>query len=191
MGEKIGYARVSTREQNLSSQEDALSKAGCIRIFTDKISGKEFNREGLKACMDYLRAEDTLVIFRLDRSVKEMLDLCAQLESRHIKLVSLQDNLDTSTAVGRFTMQILASLAEYNRNLILEGCKAGIEAAQKRGVKFGRQAGTKMKKPKKEAVITMYKAGTSIKDIMNITGIKSIQTIYNYLKEEHITPSRR
>ena len=121
MGEKIGYARVSTREQNLSSQEDALSKAGCIRIFTDKISGKEFNREGLKACMDYLRAEDTLVIYRLDRlgrSVKEMLDLCAQLESRRIKLVSLQDNLDTSTAVGRFTMQILASLAEYNRCLL-------------------------------------------------------------------------
>ena len=109
MGEKIGYARVSTREQNLSSQEDALSKAGCIRIFTDKISGKEFNREGLKACMDYLRAEDTLVIYRLDRlgrSVKEMLDLCAQLESRRIKLVSLQDNLDTSTAVGRFTASV-------------------------------------------------------------------------------------
>ena len=189
MGEKIGYARVSTREQNLSSQEDALSKAGCIRIFTDKISGKEFNREGLKACMDYLRAEDTLVIYRLDRlgrSVKEMLDLCAQLESRRIKLVSLQDNLDTSTAVGRFTMQILASLAEYNRNLILEGCKAGIEAAQKRGVKFGRQTGVKMKKPKKEAVITMYRAGTSIKDIMSITGIRSIQTIYNYLKENGI-----
>ena len=156
MGEKIGYARVSTREQNLSSQEDALGKAGCVRIFTDKISGKEFNREGLSACMDYLRPGDTLVIYRLDRlgrSVKEMLDLCASLESRRIKLVSLQDNLDTSTAVGRFTMQILASLAEYNRSLILEGCKAGIEAAKKRGVKFGRQAGVKMKKPKKEAVI--------------------------------------
>lgn len=194
MGEKIGYARVSTREQNLSSQEDALNKAGCIRIFTDKISGKEFNREGLKACMDYLRAEDTLVIYRLDRlgrSVKEMLDLCAQLESRRIKLVSLQDNLDTSTAVGRFTMQILASLAEYNRNLILEGCKAGIEAAQKRGVKFGRQTGTKMRKPKKEAVIQLYKAGTSIKQIKEITGIKSIQTIYNYLNEENIQPDRK
>lgn len=194
MGEKIGYARVSTREQNLSSQEDALNKAGCIRIFTDKISGKEFNREGLKACMDYLRAEDTLVIYRLDRlgrSVKEMLDLCARLESRRIKLVSLQDNLDTSTAVGRFTMQILASLAEYNRNLILEGCKAGIEAAQKRSVKFGRQTGVKMKKPKKEAVITMYRAGTSIKDIMSITGIRSIQTIYNYLKECSIEVNRR
>lgn len=74
-----------------------------------------------------------------------MLDLCAKLEQRRIKLVSLQDNLDTSTAVGRFTMQILASLAEYNRNLILEGCKAGIDAAKKRGVKFGRQEGTKMK----------------------------------------------
>ena len=136
MGEKIGYARVSTREQNLSSQVDALNNAGCIRIFTDKISGKEFKREGLTACLDYLRADDTLVIYRLDRlgrSVKEMLELCAQLEQRRIKLVSLQDNLDTSSAVGRFTMQILASLAEYNRNLILDGCKAGIEAAQNEG----------------------------------------------------------
>ena len=191
MGEKIGYARVSTREQNLSSQVDALNNAGCIRIFTDKISGKEFKREGLTACLDYLRADDTLVIYRLDRSVKEMLELCAQLEQRRIKLVSLQDNLDTSSAVGRFTMQILASLAEYNRNLILDGCKAGIEAAQKRGVKFGRQEGTRMKKPKKEAVIQLYKAGTTIPKIMEITGIKAKQTIYNYLLEENIQPNRK
>ena len=194
MGEKIGYARVSTREQNLSSQEDALNNAGCIRIFTDKISGKEFKREGLTACMDYLRSGDTLVIYRLDRlgrSVKEMLDLCAKLEERRIKLVSLQDNLDTATAVGRFTMQILASLAEYNRNLILEGCKAGIDAAKKRGVKFGRQERTKMKKPKKEAVIQLYKAGTAVSQIMEITGIKAKQTIYNYLIDENIQPNRR
>lgn len=194
MGEKIGYARVSTREQNLSSQIDALNNAGCTRIFTDKISGKEFKREGLTACMDYLRADDTLVIYRLDRlgrSVKEMLDLCAKLEQRRIKLVSLQDNLDTSTAVGRFTMQILASLAEYNRNLILEGCKAGIDAAKKRGVRFGRQEGMKMKKPKKEAVIQLYKAGTTIPKIMEITGIKAKQTIYNYLMEENIKPNRK
>ena len=194
MGEKIGYARVSTREQNLSSQVDALNNAGCIRIFPDKISGKEFKREGLTACLDYLRADDTLVIYRLDRlgrSVKEMLDLCAKLEMRRIKLVSLQDNLDTSSAVGRFTMQILASLAEYNRNLILEGCKAGIEAARKRGVKFGRQEGTRIKKPKKEAVIQLYKAGTTIPKIMEITGIKSKQTIYNYLSEENIHPNRK
>lgn len=193
MGEKIGYARVSTREQNLSSQVDALNNAGCIRIFTDKISGNEFKREGLTACLDYLRADDTLVIYRLDRlgrSVKEMLDLCAKLEMRRIKLVSLQDNLDTSSAVGRFTMQILASLAEYNRNLILEGCKAGIEAAQKRGVKFGRQEGTRMKKPKKEAVIQLYKAGTTIPKIMEITGIKAKQTVYNYLAEEKVKPNR-
>lgn len=144
--------------------------------------------------MDYLRSGDTLVIYRLDRlgrSVKEMLDLCAQLENRHIKLVSLQDNLDTSTAVGRFTMQILASLAEYNRSLILEGCRAGIEAAKKRGVRFGRQEGAKMKKPKKEAAIRLYKAGSSIPQIMEITGIRSKQTIYNYLKEEQIQPDRR
>ena len=194
MGEKIGYARVSTREQNLSSQVDALNNAGCIRFFTYYISVKEFKREGLTACLDYLRADDTLVIYRLDRlgrSVKEMLDLCAKLEMRRIKLVSLQDNLDTSTAVGRFTMQILASLAEYNRNLILDGCKAGIEAAQKRGVKFGRQEGTKMKKPKKEAVIQLYKAGTAVQQIMEITGIKAKQTVYNYLLEENIQPNRK
>ena len=194
MGEKIGYARVSTREQNLSSQVDALNNAGCIRIFTDKISGKEFKREGLTACLDYLRAEDPLFkiqLHRVGRSVKEMLDLCAKLEMRRIKLVSLQDNLDTSTAVGRFTMQILASLAEYNRNLILDGCKAGIEAAQKRGVKFGRQEGTKMKKPKKEAVIQLYKAGTAVQQIMEITGIKAKQTVYNYLLEENIQPNRK
>ena len=194
MGEKIGYARVSTREQNLSSQIDALNNAGCIRIFTDKISGKEIKHEGLTACMDYLRSGDTLVIYRLDRlgrSVKEMLDLCAKLEQRRIKLVSLQDNLDTSTAVGRFTMQILASLAEYNRNLILEGCKAGIEAAKKRGVRFGRQEGSKMKKPKKEAVIQLYKVGTAIPKIMEITGINAKQTIYNYLIEENVQPNRK
>ena len=194
MGEKIGYARISTREQNLCSQIDALNNVGCIRIFTDKISGKEFKREGLIACLDYLRADDTLVIYRLDRlgrSVKEMLDLCAKLEQRQIKLVSLQDKLDTSTAVGRFTMQILASLAEYNRNHILEGCKAGIETAKKQGVKFGRQEGTKMKKPKKEAVIQLYKAGTAVQQIMEITGIKAKQIIYNYLVEENIKPNRK
>lgn len=194
MGEKIGYAKVRTREQNLSSQVDALNNVGCIRIFTDKISGKEFKREGLTACLDYLRADDTFVIYRLDRlgrSAKEMLDLCAKLEMRLIKLVSLQDNLDTSSAVGRFTMQILASLAEYNRKLILEGCKAGIEAAQKRGGKFGRQEGTRMKKPRKEVVIQFYKAGTTIPKIMEISGIKANQTIYNYLAEENIQPSRK
>ena len=88
-------------------------------------------------------------------------------------------------------MQILASLAEYNRSLILEGCKAGIEAAKKRGVKFGRKEGVKMKKPKKEAVIQLYKAGTSIPQIMDITGIRSKQTIYNYLNEENIRPDRK
>lgn len=184
---------MSTREQNLSSLEDALNNAGCIRIFTDKISEKKFKREGLTACMDYLHSGDSLVIYRLDRlgrSVKEMLDLCAKLEQRRIKLVSLQDNLNTSTAVGKFTMQILVSLAGYNRNLILEGCKAGIEAAQKRGVKSGRQKGTRMKKPKKEAVIQLYKAGTTIPKIMEIAGIKAKQTIYNYLAEEKVQPNR-
>ena len=86
-------------------------------------------------------------------------------------------------------MQIFASLAEYNGNLILEGCKADIETAQKRGVKFGRQEGNKMKKPKKMAVIQLYKAETTIPNIMGITGFKAKQTIYNYLLEENIRPN--
>lgn len=194
MAQKIGYARVSTKDQNLDSQLDALNKAGCEKIYQDKISGREYNREGLKACIEYLRPGDTLVINRLDRlgrSVKETLELCDQFNKREIKLVSLQDNLDTSTAVGRFTMQILASLAEYNRNLIVEGCQAGIEAAKKRGVKFGRREGTKVPKPKKNAVLKLYKSGTPISDIKEITGVKSIQTIYNYLKEAGISPNRK
>ena len=136
MAERIGYARVSTKDQNLDSQLDALKDAGCEKIFHDKISGRNYNREGLSSCLEYLRPGDTLVIYRLDRlgrSVKETLELCDQFNKREIKLVSLQDNLDTSTAVGRFTLQILASLAEYNRSLIVEGCQAGIEAAKKRG----------------------------------------------------------
>lgn len=194
MGDKIGYARVSTTDQNLSSQIDALNKFGCIRIFTDKISGKKFERDGLSDCMDYLRPGDTLVIYRLDRlgrSLLQMINLCARLEERQIKFVSLQDNLDTMTAIGRFTLHVLASLSEYNHNMILEGNRAGIEAAKKRGVRFGRQKGVKMKKPKKEAVIQLYKAGTAVQQIMEITGIRSKQTIYNYLCEEQILPNRK
>ena len=191
---RIGYARVSTKDQNLDSQIDALKEAGCDKIYHDKISGKEYKREGLSSCLENLRPGDTLVIYRLDRlgrSVKETLELCDQFNKREIKLVSLQDNLVTSTAVGRFTLQILASMAEYNRNLIVEGCKAGIEAAKKRGVKFGRREGTNITKPKKTAVLKLYKAGTPISEIKYVTGIKSIQTIYNYLKEAGVTPNRK
>lgn len=190
----IGYARVSTKDQNLDSQMDALKAAGCEKIYHDKISGKDYNREGLSACLDYLRAGDTLVIIRLDRlgrSVKETLELCDNLNNREVKLVSLQDNLDTETPTGRFTMQILASLAEYNKNMIAENCLSGIESAKARGVKFGRRVGSKLHKPKKTAVLQLYKSGTSVNDIKNITGIKSIQTIYNYLKESGISPNRK
>lgn len=99
---------MKTKEQNLSSQINVLNNAGCIRIFMDKISGKKFKCKGLTTCLNYLRTDDTLVIYHLDR--------IADLSS--IKLVSFQDNLDISSAVDRFTMQILASLAENNRSLI-------------------------------------------------------------------------
>lgn len=120
-----------------------------------------------------------------------MLNLCAKLEMRRIKLVSLQDNIDTSSVVVRFTMQILVSLAKYNSNLILKGCKSGIEASKKRGFRFGRQEDNRMKKPKKEAFIQLFKAGTTIPKIMEITGIRVKQTIYNYLIKDNIQPNRK
>lgn len=127
---------MSTRKHNIFSHEDALNNAGCIQILTDKVSRNEFKRKSLTACMDYFNSE-TLLSFTawtyLTAPLSKLLNLCAKLKKMCIKLVSLQNDHDTSTTISRFTMQIPASLAEYNSNLIFEGCKAGIEAAPKKG----------------------------------------------------------
>lgn len=127
---------MSTRKHNIFSHEDALNNAGCIQILTDKVSRNEFKRKSLTACMDYFNSE-TLLSFTawtyLTAPLSKLPNLCAKLKKMCIKLVSLQNDHDTSTTISRFTMQIPASLAEYNSNLIFEGCKAGIEAAPKRG----------------------------------------------------------
>jgi hypothetical protein len=111
---RIGYARVSTRDQNLEMQLDALNRAGCKRIFTDKLSGAQVERPGLKEALSHLREADTLVIWKLDRlgrSVKGLVDLVNELEARKVHFQSITDGVDTKTPAGRFFFHVMASLA--------------------------------------------------------------------------------
>lgn len=136
----IGYARVSTAEQDLALQTDALTKAGCERVFTDRASGVKADRPALAEALGFLRAGDTLVIWKLDRlgrSIQGLIELAADLSARKIDFRSLTDGFDTSTPSGRLLFHILASVAEMERELIKERTIAGLAAARARGVKGG------------------------------------------------------
>jgi len=139
---RIGYARVSTRDQNLELQLDALDKAGCERIFTDKLSGAEVERPGLNEALSHLREADTLVVWKLDRlgrSVKGLVDLVNELEAQKVHFQSITDGVDTKTPAGRFFFHVMASLAQMERELILERTRAGLEAARCLGRVGGRK----------------------------------------------------
>ncbi len=137
----IGYARVSTQDQNLDLQLAALKKAGCKKILDDKISGNRFERPGLTKTLELLREGDTLVVWKLDRlgrSVKNLVDLVSQLQAQKIGFRSLTDSIDTGTPSGRFFFHVMASLAEMERELTIERTKAGLVAARKQGRTGGR-----------------------------------------------------
>ena len=136
----IGYARVSTQDQNLELQIDALTKAGCHRLFDDKMSGSRAERPGLAKALDMLREGDTLVVWklgRLGRSVKNLVDLVAQPHQQDVQFKSLTDAIDTGTPSGRFFFHVMASLAEMERELIVERTRAGLDVARKLGRKGG------------------------------------------------------
>ena len=138
---KIGYARISTQDQNLHLQEDALKAAGCEKIFVDKISGSTKERPGLNQAVEFLRENDTLVIWRLDRlarSLKDLISLVTELEKEDIHLFSLTENIDTNSLNGRLVFHIFGALAEFERGLIRERTKAGLQAARARGRQGGR-----------------------------------------------------
>jgi DNA invertase Pin-like site-specific DNA recombinase len=139
----IGYARVSTDDQDFALQEDALKKAGCKKVFYDKMSGAGSERKGLREALDYLRdGEDTLVVWRLDRlgrSLKNLIELMNLLEERGIGFKSLQESIDTTTSGGKLIFHIFGALAEFERNLIRERTMAGLAAARARGKKGGRR----------------------------------------------------
>jgi DNA invertase Pin-like site-specific DNA recombinase len=137
----IGYARVSTQEQTLNLQQDALTKAGCDKIFTDTASGAKAERKGLDEALDYVRKGDTLVVWRLDRlgrSLPHLITTMTDLEERGIGFKSLTENIDTTTSGGKLIFHIFGALAEFERNLIRERTTAGLTAARDRGRTGGR-----------------------------------------------------
>jgi DNA invertase Pin-like site-specific DNA recombinase len=137
----IGYARVSTYEQTLHLQKDALHKAGCNKIFTDTASGTKTERKGLDDALNYVRKGDTLVVWRLDRlgrSLSHLIATMTDLEERGIGFQSLTENIDTTTSGGKLIFHIFGALAEFERNLIRERTQAGLTAARARGRKGGR-----------------------------------------------------
>lgn len=138
----IGYARVSTHDQEPGLQLDALAKAGCGKIFTEKASGAQRNRPQLQAAFNYMRSgEDTLVVWKLDRlarSLKQLIETVEDLELRQLGLRSLTEAIDTTTPGGRLVFHIFASLAEFERSIIRERTRAGLEAARARGRQGGR-----------------------------------------------------
>jgi DNA invertase Pin-like site-specific DNA recombinase len=137
----IGYARVSTRDQDPALQHDALTAAGCLRVFTDTASGRLDSRPQLDACLDYLRPGDTLVVWKLDRlgrSLRHLVELTRLLGERGIELRSVQDALDTTTPAGKLLFHIMAALAEFEADLIRDRTAAGLAAARTRGRLGGR-----------------------------------------------------
>ena len=147
----IGYARVSTSDQRLDLQQDALRGAGCERIFTDIVSGAKTERLGLTAALDACRAGDILVVWKLDRLGRSLAHLVATVEDlagRSVGFRSLQEQLDTTTAGGKLIFHLFASLAEFERDLIRERTHAGLTAARARGRNGGRPKGVDEKKRK-------------------------------------------
>ena len=137
----FGYARVSTADQNLALQRDALTAAGCERIFTDTMTGTSTERPGLTKALAALSAGDTLIVWKLDRlgrSLAYLVQLVADLGGRGIGFRSLSDPIDTESAGGRLVLHIMGALAEFERSLIVERTQAGLQAAKKRGRKLGR-----------------------------------------------------
>ena len=130
---KIGYARVSTFDQNLDLQRDALLAAGCERIVEDTASGKDADRPGMNSLKDLLRPGDHLVVWRLDRlgrSLRELIEWMNELESRGVAFQSLRESVDTSTSAGKLVFHIFGALAEFERNLIRERMHAGLATCQ-------------------------------------------------------------
>mgnify|MGYP002516320791 FL=1 len=188
---KIGYARVSTRDQNLDLQLVALKKAGCERVYSEKKSGLK-QRPELAEAMKYLRAGDILVVYKFDRlgrSMKDLLDIISVLQNKEVGIYSIMDNIDTASASGKLMMHIFASLAEFERDLIIERTQAGRRAAMAKGKKMGRPKIKRNKRAKATAVL--YQKGMSIDDIQTQLGIKSKSTVYRFLRMENIEPIRK
>ena len=183
---KLGYARVSTKDQKLDRQIDSLTAAGCEKIFSDKMSGAKFDRPELNMLKAQLRPGDIVVIDKLDRlgrSLKDLIEIVSEMERNGVGFISLQDNIDTTTASGKLIFHIFASLAEFERSLISERTRSGLTAARARGRVGGRPKGlTDEAKRTAMAAETLYRTKQhSVREICEQLGI-SKPTLYSYLK---------
>ncbi len=179
----IGYARVSTADQTLNLQQDALEKAGCSKIFTDTISGAKTERVGLEQALSYVRPGDTLVVWRLDRlgrSLKHLIETITTLHDRGIGFKSITENIDTTTSGGKLVFHIFGALAEFERDIIRERTQAGLLAARARGKRGGRP---KVLNQKKQAMAqALYEdKNNAVSDICKTLNI-SRATLYRYIK---------
>ena len=182
VGELLGYARVSTLQQDAALQHDALSAAGCFRTWTDTASGALADRPELIAAMDALRPGDTLVVWRLDRlgrSLPHLIETVRGLAARKIGFRSLQETIDTTTPGGRLVFHVFGSLAEFERDLVRERTMAGLAAARRRGRVGGRP--TVMTDAKTKQAARMVKAGTPLTEVAEVLGV-SRTTLYRHLK---------
>lgn len=182
---KIGYARVSTQEQNLDRQIDNLTAAGCERIYKEKITGTKADRPEFRAMLDALRPGDILVtdsFSRLSRSTKNLLDLVERLNNSGVHLVSLKENLDTTTATGKMMLTMLSALSQFERDLIAERTLDGLKAARARGRKGGRP--TVGNDKVKAQALAMYEANVMTnKEIAEKCGV-STATLSRWIKEK-------
>ena len=186
----IGYARVSTRDQELALQLDALTAAGCTTLFQEKVSGAKADRPELRKMIDQLREGDVIVVWKLDRlgrSLRDLVNLVTEIQHKGAGLKSLTDHIDTTTPQGKLTFHLFASLAEFERDIIRERTKAGLEAARARGRKGGRPKGlTKEAKDKAMLAETLYKQeDMSIREMCQHLSI-SRSTLYKYLRSRDV-----
>src|SRR5215208_2191730 len=180
----VGYARVSTSEQTLNLQQDALTSAGCTKIYTDTASGAQTDRPGLLEAISYIRAGDTLVVWKLDRlgrSLKDLITRIKELNDRKIGFKSLTEQIDTTTSGGKLIFHIFGALAEFERDIIRERTNAGLEAARVRGKLGGRPPALSQEKIKLAKKLYADKS-TSVAEICKMLGI-SRHTLQRYVKE--------
>jgi DNA invertase Pin-like site-specific DNA recombinase len=178
----VGYARVSTTDQKLTLQKDALRQAGCHRIFTDVASGAQTTREGLTEILKFLRERDTLVVWKLDRlgrSLPHLIEIVTALQQRQIGFRSLQEHIDTTTSGGKLIFHVFGALAEFERDLVQERTRAGLAAARARGKKGGRRKVMDAKKVAM-AVSLLQNPDTSVMEVCRTLRV-SRATLYRYL----------
>lgn len=180
---KIGYARVSTKEQNLDSQIDVLKAYGCERIFSEKVSGRKYKRTELDNCLDYMRDGDTLVITKLDRlgrTTKQLIELSLYLDNENINLQIIDMDISTKDAMGKMFFTMMSAFAELEANLLSERTKKGLDSARARGRVGGRPA---ISDQKKEMIKSLYNSKNySGEEITKMVGV-SRSTIYKVINE--------